>query len=318
MPRVSHISLPSPPELGPLTEDSLAALRNLSNYKADPNSEPCPEAIPAYRRAAVLLGLFPGRNGELYVILSQRAAVLRSHGGDTAIPGGRFEASDIDLEATARREAWEETGLPIDTKRAPRLCELEPFLSANELLVTPIVTFLIDPLIKPKLNPKEVSQLFSVPLRAFLYHSPSEQLRTTLRLKADVDIQNSPRSEVREPSDWHTCRDITWFGQRIRRHTFWDNRNPIRGLTSDILIHAASIAYKQAPDYSLHTPNQIAQTGLIRMAFTGPLALKKRRVRPRMYGFEQPKDDNGEVGDDTSDSSRKLNLTETPKRKSHL
>lgn len=101
MRRVSHISLPSPPELGPLTDDSLKALRNLSRYKPDANSEPCPESVPAYRRAAVLLGLFPGRNGELYVILSQRATALRSHGGDTAIPGGRFEASDADLEATA-------------------------------------------------------------------------------------------------------------------------------------------------------------------------------------------------------------------------
>ena len=150
-----------------------------------------------------------------------------------------------------------QTGLPIDSKKAPRLCELEPFLSANELLVTPIVAFIIDPLIKvsslpaqllhklppsdclppfirlakPKLNPQEVSLLFSVPLRAFLYHSPPAHVRESLRLKAEVDIQNSPKSEVREPSDWHTCRDITWLGQRIRRHTFWDNRNPIRGLT---------------------------------------------------------------------------------------
>jgi coenzyme A diphosphatase NUDT7 len=101
MPRVRHITSATPPELGPLKEDSLEALRSLSRYKPDPGSEPCPEAIPAYRRAAVLLGLFPGRNGELYVILSQRSTSLRSHGGDTAIPGGRFEASDADLEATA-------------------------------------------------------------------------------------------------------------------------------------------------------------------------------------------------------------------------
>lgn len=74
---------------------------------------------------------------------------------------------------------------------------------------------------------------------------------------------------------------------------------------SDILIHAASIAYNQAPDFSLHTPNQIAQTGLIRMAFTGPLAVKKRRVRPRMYGLLQPRDDDHGQGEDTSESSNK-------------
>lgn len=101
MVRVKHLPFPTPPELGPLTDESLDALRNLSRYKPDPSSEPCPEAVPAYRRAAVLLGLFPSRNGELYVILSQRSTTLRSHGGDTAIPGGRFEAADADLEATA-------------------------------------------------------------------------------------------------------------------------------------------------------------------------------------------------------------------------
>lgn len=159
--------------------------------------------------------------------------------------------------------------------------------------------------IQPKLNPKEVSLLFSVPLRAFLYHLPPLELRATLRLKAEVDIQNSPRSEVREPSDWHTCRDITWLGQKIRRHTFWDHRNPIRGLTSDILIRAACIAYNQEPDYSFSVPNQILQTDLIKMAFTGPLAVKKRRVRPRMFGFQQPTDDNLEKGEDTSKKSTK-------------
>ena len=148
MPKVTHISLPSPPELGPLTDDSLEALRNLTKHKPAKESEPCPESVPAYRRAAVLLCLFPGRNGDLYVILSQRSSTLRSQGGDTALPGGRFEATDADLEATARREAWEETGLPIDPKRAPLLCELEPFISINELLVTPFVVLILDPLIK--------------------------------------------------------------------------------------------------------------------------------------------------------------------------
>lgn len=302
MPRATHISLPTPPDLGPLTDESLEALRNLVRHRPAPDSEPCPEAVPAYRRAAVLLSLFPGRNGDLYVILSQRSSTLRSHSGDTAIPGGRFEASDADLEATARREAWEETGLPIDPRRAPKLCELAPFVSANELLVTPIVVFILDPLIKPKLNPLEVTQLFSLPLQSFLYHFPPLEMRKALRLRSDVDVNSSPKSEVNPPSDWHTCRDIHWLGgRRYRRHTFWDARNPIRGLTSDILIHAASIAFKREPDYSLTAPEEPTSVELIRMVFTGPLAIRKRRVRPRMFGFQQPRDDDDEKpGEDST------------------
>ncbi|CAO1619005.1 unnamed protein product [Parajaminaea phylloscopi] len=300
MSRRTIADLPSPDELGFLTDESTAALRNLAAHVPDPGSEPCPEAVPAFRRAAVLLGLFGARRGDLYVVLSQRAASLRSHGGDTAIPGGRFELGDADLEATARREAWEETGLPIDAKRVRKLCELQPFLSANELVVTPVVVLLIDPMIKPSLNPQEVDRLFSLPLKAFLQHHPHPELRAALHLgesPSEFDPITSPWSEESGPSDWHTCRDIRWFDKRIRRHTFWDKRNPVRGLTSDILIHCAALAYKRDPSFSNIAPGQPTQADLIRMAFTGPMAIRKRRVRPRLGGFEQPKDDDDEGGE---------------------
>nr|CDI57173.1 related to coenzyme A diphosphatase [Melanopsichium pennsylvanicum 4] len=134
-------SLGIPPEaLSNLTSHSIHALENLSSFVPHPGSESCSSSVPAYRRAAVLLGLFSGRNGELYVILSKRSSRLRSHGGDTAIPGGRFEPTDPSLEYTARREAYEEIGLPIDPDKAVKLCQLPPFLSANELVVTPYVS----------------------------------------------------------------------------------------------------------------------------------------------------------------------------------
>ncbi|CAD6969483.1 unnamed protein product [Tilletia controversa] len=235
-----------PPDLGPLTDESLAALRSLAKYRPDP--EPCPNDVPAFRRAAVLLGLFGGRHGDLYVVLSKRAAQLRSHSGDTAIPGGRFEPQDHDLEETA-----------------------------------------------PSLNPNEVDALFSLPFKAFLNHNPSQALRAQLKLPvvpSPKDLDDMPRNEVSGPSDWHTCRDILWLGgHRVRRHTFWDARNPVRGLTSDILIHAASIAYKTQPDFSLNAPGQLSQAELIKLAFLGPMAVKKRRVRPRMTMLPQPKDD---------------------------
>ena len=85
---------------------------------------------------------------------------------------------------------------------------------------------------QPNLNPREVSSLFSVPLRAFLYHVPPVALRPSLRLPAmpsEDDMLSA--SEVSGPSDWHHCRDISWFGERIRRHDFWHRSNPIRGLT---------------------------------------------------------------------------------------
>ncbi|CDR88046.1 related to coenzyme A diphosphatase [Sporisorium scitamineum] len=287
------VSLNVPPEaLSNLTSHSIHALKNLCSYKPHPGSEPCPSSVPAYRRAAVLLCLFGGRNGELYVILSKRSSRLRSHGGDTAIPGGRFEPTDRDLEYTARREAFEETGLPIDSAKAVKLCQLPPFLSANELVVTPFVVLLTDHTIQPHLNPREVDSLFSLPLVSFLYHNPPRPLRRSLHLPPTPNpeaLRHMPANEVSPISDWHTCRDILWLaGNRIRRHTFWDERNPIRGLTSDILILAAEIAYGERTQFSLQSPGQPSQADLIQLAFNSPLAVKKFRVKPRMQFLRAP------------------------------
>ncbi|PWN53372.1 hypothetical protein IE53DRAFT_399002 [Violaceomyces palustris] len=271
--------------LGYISERSVLALENLYNHVPEPGSEPCPSKVPAYRRAAVLLGLFVGRNGELYVILSKRSSHLRSHGGDTAIPGGRFEPTDRDLEFTARREAYEETGLPIDYQRTIKLCELQPFLSANELVVTPFVVLLTDKQVQPHLNPREVDSLFSLPFSSFLHHHPPQEMRSSLRLTSDPSLEKlkAQMSEVMHPSDWHSCRDILWLGgSRIRRHTFYDERNPIRGLTSDILIHASSLAYGQAPTFVLEAPGQPSQARLIELAFNSPLRIQRFRVKPRM------------------------------------
>ncbi|EPQ28358.1 uncharacterized protein PFL1_04185 [Pseudozyma flocculosa PF-1] len=289
----SSTTLPIPPAaLASLTLRSRHALERLYAYRAPHNSESCPHAIPAFRRAAVLLGLFAGRNGELYVILSKRSSRLRSHSGDTALPGGRFEHTDKDLEYTARREAFEETGLPIDPSSSILLCELPPFLSANELVVTPFVVLLTDHSVQPHLNPSEVDSLFSLPLVSFLYHTPPLSLRPSLRLSptpTEAALSEMPANEVSAPSDWHTCRDILWLGgHRIRRHTFWDERNPIRGLTSDILILAASIAYASEPQFSNVAPAQPTQADLIRLSFTGPLALRRYRVKPRMQFLRPP------------------------------
>lgn len=48
---------------------------------------------------------------EVRVLLTVRARGLRDHGGEICFPGGRPEPDDLDLRATAEREAREEIGL---------------------------------------------------------------------------------------------------------------------------------------------------------------------------------------------------------------
>jgi 8-oxo-dGTP pyrophosphatase MutT (NUDIX family) len=62
--------------------------------------------------------------GEPHAVLTRRRADLRRHAGEISFPGGRQDAEDADLSATALREAEEEIGLP--RARVRLLGELTP------------------------------------------------------------------------------------------------------------------------------------------------------------------------------------------------
>src|SRR5207248_600196 len=61
-------------------------------------------------RAAVAVALLPNRNGVPCFLLTRRAAALRRHAGQWALPGGRLDAGETPLDA-ARRELQEELGI---------------------------------------------------------------------------------------------------------------------------------------------------------------------------------------------------------------
>ena len=61
------------------------------------------------RASAVLAPLYEGDDGA-NVILTRRSWHLRAHKGEVSFPGGGQDAGES-LTDTARREAWEETGL---------------------------------------------------------------------------------------------------------------------------------------------------------------------------------------------------------------
>ena len=76
------------------TAESKRALNNLTAYQPAPELTIPRELrarIPAYRNAGVLVPLFIGEDHTLHVLLTTRGKQLRSHAGDTALPGGRFE-----------------------------------------------------------------------------------------------------------------------------------------------------------------------------------------------------------------------------------
>jgi len=64
------------------------------------------------KEAAVLVGIVL-HEGAWQILLTKRAETLRQHTGQIAFAGGRKDAQDDSLTATALREAYEETAIPI-------------------------------------------------------------------------------------------------------------------------------------------------------------------------------------------------------------
>ncbi|KAJ1306821.1 hypothetical protein OPQ81_007807 [Rhizoctonia solani] len=265
-----------------LKPESETALRQLAQYVPTYPPPKHPKRFPRSRQAAVLVALFVGRLGDIYVLLSRRSLALRTYGGDTSLPGGRMEPKDRSIEDTARREAFEEIGLPIDKWRIKLLCTLEPFLSGNNLIVTPVVVLIKDQSLKPKLNAPEVDLLFTHPLRAFLYedppaslfplgsHPPSDGAIRPKRPRFSGTSYNArgpaayPPPEQPAVAPYHSYVDVAWGPAKepVRFHRFLTGREeqgvkPIFGLTASILLQAAIIAYNpQQPDFQVQAPNQ--------------------------------------------------------------
>lgn len=248
----------------PLKEESRKCLKTLAGYRANSRNPYTTRQYPLSRVAAVLVALFIGRWGDLYVLLSRRADDLKSYAGDTALPGGKREKGDRSPEDTARREALEEIGLPRDKRRIPLLCTLEPFLSTNNLIVFPVVVLVTDPAIKPILNTPEVSVLFSHPLRTLVVPPPSFPSLYHSQLSASDTSPEAPIPPPEQPP-YHTFNDIKWGepNTHVRIHKFLTgkepNVKPLFGLTAAILLRVAIIGYASAdvqPDFDVEAPDQ--------------------------------------------------------------
>ncbi len=148
---------PEPPQLGDL----------FARPRGDHDDQPHPirpldekVAIPA----AVLIGVVPRPEGPT-VLLTQRAATLRSHSAQVAFPGGRVDAVDGSPVVTALREAEEEIGLPRERVRT--LGFLDAYLTGTGYRIVPVVA-LVEPPFSLTLNAHEVDEAFETPLSFLL------------------------------------------------------------------------------------------------------------------------------------------------------
>ena len=116
-------------------------------------------SIENHARAAVLIAVTD--KPEPGVVLTQRPEWLKRHAGEVAFPGGRMDAEDSDLIATALREANEEIGLDPEMVRV--VGNGAAYFSATGFNVTPILG-VIPPDLALTPDPGEVAEIFEVPL----------------------------------------------------------------------------------------------------------------------------------------------------------
>jgi 8-oxo-dGTP pyrophosphatase MutT (NUDIX family) len=132
------------------------------------------------RPAGVLVLLYPDAEGLARVVLTERASRDGHHSGEVSFPGGAAEPADVDIAATALREAREEVALDADAAGVRVVALLERFwIPVSDFEVTPVVALAAG---RPAMvaAPAEVARIVEPRMERFLPGAPIEMVERTI------------------------------------------------------------------------------------------------------------------------------------------
>ncbi len=157
------------------------------------------EAAPELKRAAVAIALTDA-NGpdETALLLTRRTSSLRAHRAQWALPGGRCDAGETQIQS-ALRELREELGLALGEDAVLGL--LDDYPTRSGYLITPVVVWAgAEQAIAP--NPAEVASVHPVPLRmiersdAFDFISIPQSTRRVIRFHWQERLIHAPTAAM--------------------------------------------------------------------------------------------------------------------------
>lgn len=168
-----------------------------------------------------LTGSVAGTAGGAAVLLTRRAASLRAHGAQWALPGGRIDPGEQPID-TALRELCEELSLQLSPGDCLGL--LDDYTTRSGYVITPLVFWGGgDPQMKP--NPEEVLSVHRVSLRELCRaDSPRfvqipESSRPVVQIPIGGDLIHAPTGAVllqfRRVAIEGTCERVLGYEQPV-------------------------------------------------------------------------------------------------------
>ncbi len=156
-------------------------------------------AAPELKRAAVAITLTGAdKAGETAFLLTRRASGLRAHRAQWALPGGRCDAGETEVQL-ALRELREELGLDLGPDAVLGL--LDDYPTRSGYLITPVVVWAQDEgAIVP--NPAEVAAVHRISLgaiehrEAFDFIAIPESTRRVIRFHWEDRLIHAPTAAM--------------------------------------------------------------------------------------------------------------------------